>query len=134
MRGVYQWLGVGGEDIDFSGSAQAENVTPKVLSASRWGGLPRRLKRVPPFREIMRHVPEPIQTSLRQLTNREIDRQAVDAAEAVAFLRPILRRHTDALIHVLGRDFPEWATLNGESAPRPQGPRLQRLTVSPGGA
>ena len=50
---------------------------------------------------------------IRRCRLREVSRQAVDTTEAVAFLRPIQRRQTEELALLLGRDFPEWTTLNG---------------------
>ena len=113
MQGLYDWLGVGAASPDPSVLAQPVHVTPDTVVASRWGGLPRRLRQSPPLRGLLRRVPQPIETALRRLTSHEVVRRSVDMSDAVAFLRPIQRRQTEALSRLLGRDFPEWTTLNG---------------------
>jgi hypothetical protein len=118
MRGLFEWLGVDPAAADMSAVWQPENVTPEVIAAPRWGGLPRRLRQSSPIRHLMPYVPRPIQATLRRLTNREVRRRSVDVADAIRFLRPLQRRQTEELARLLGREFPEWATLNGDAGGR----------------
>jgi hypothetical protein len=116
IRGLYEWLGVGTDGVDMSGFTVAEHVTPDLIRTSSWGGLPRRLWQSPSLREFLRPIPQPIQATLRRLTTREVRRRSVDVSDAIDFLRPIQRRQTEELVQLLGREFPEWTTLNGQSA------------------
>jgi hypothetical protein len=112
MQGLYDWLGVGSDRVDTAGFAEPEHVTPQVVAVSRWGGLPRRVWQSAPVRSIARHVPPLIQTRLRRATIVNRNRQSVDVEGAIAYLRPIQRQQTDELMRLLGREFPEWTTLN----------------------
>lgn len=113
MRRLYGRLGVRSEGIDVSSFVEPENVTPEIVRLSPDGAVPRWLRQSPHLRGVLRLAPRPVQTALRSVTDREVSRQAVDTTEAVAFLRPIQRRQTEELALLLGRDFPEWTTLNG---------------------
>jgi hypothetical protein len=118
MRALFDWLEVDPAAADMSGFWQPENVTPEVIVAPRWGGLPRRLRQLSPIRHIMPYVPRPIQASLRQFTNRDVWRRSVDVLDAIRFLQPLQRRQTEELTQLLGRDFPEWTTLHGDARKR----------------
>jgi hypothetical protein len=111
MRELYEWLGVDMGYADVTGFAQPENVTPEVIRMPLWGGLPRRLRQSPPFRNIFAAIPQPIQTVLRHFASRDVRRYSVDLADTVAYLRPIQRRQTEELAGMIGREFPEWTTL-----------------------
>ena len=120
MRSLYRWLGIDPTLADVSGFAEAENVTPEVIRAPQWGALARRFGRLPPIRRITSHIPQSLQATLREITNRDIRRQSVDVTEVIRFLQPSQRRQTEELMELLGRDFPEWRTLNEDlgSSPR----------------
>ena len=117
MRGVYQWLGLDAAATDLAGLAEAENVTPDLINMPRWGGIPRRLRQARALRGAMERIPPSVRQVLHRLTTRDTLRRSVEVAEAVAFLRPELRRPTDELARMLGYTFPEWTTLYGASAP-----------------
>lgn len=127
MRGLYGWLGVGAEGVDMSGFVEPENVTPDVLKLSQ--GVPRRLRQSPLLRGVFRRFPQSVQTTLRSVSDRDVSRRAVDASDAVAFLRPIQYRQTEELAQLLGRDFPEWTTLKG-AGPRAMAPEEASSDVS----
>jgi Sulfotransferase family len=114
MRSLYGWLGVDPAAAEMAGFARPEHVTPEVIRAPLWGGLPRRLRQSSPLRRLVPYIPLPVQAALRRVTNRDVWRQSVDVGDAIGFLRPIQRRQTEELARMLGRDFPEWTTLYGE--------------------
>jgi len=114
-RGLYEWLGLGVEEVDMLGSTQPEHVTPEVVAAARLGGIPRWLRQSPPFRSILRHIPQPIEMALRRVTTQDMHRRGVDVTDAIEFLRPIQLRQTEELTRLLGREFPEWTTLYGQA-------------------
>ena len=51
-----------------------------------------------------------------QLATREVQRRTVDMSDVIDLLRPIQRLQTEALVRLLGREFPEWTTLYGTEA------------------
>jgi Sulfotransferase family len=112
MRSLYGWLGVGTEGVDMLGFAQPEHVTPNVIRASIWGGVPRRLWQWPVFRHVRQHVPRSIESVLRGLATRDRCRRLVDTTSVAELLRPIQLLQTEELIRLIGRGFPEWTTLN----------------------
>jgi hypothetical protein len=130
MDGLYQWLGVNAAGADLSRFSEPENVAPDVVTMPGWGGVPRRMWQAPALKSAMAQLPPSVRDSLRRLTTRDVHRREVDMTEAVAFLRPELRRQTDDLAGLLGCSFPEWTTLYGasSSAPLTQPPApLRRL-------
>jgi Sulfotransferase family len=111
-RGLYEWLEVDAAAADPSGFADAENVGPEIVSMPRWGGVPRRLRQALPLRGAIEMLPRAVQCELHRLTTRTVHRRAVDAKEAMAFLRPRQLRQTEELAQLLGCSFPEWTTLH----------------------
>jgi len=124
MRGLYQWLEVDPAVADPSGFAEPENVAPQIVSMPLWGGFPRRLRQSLANGVILRYVPAMVHTTLHRITTRDVDRHSVDVTATVDYLRPVQRRQTDELVRLLGRGFPEWTTLYGES----------RAVLRPGGS
>jgi sulfotransferase family protein len=116
MQSLYRWLGIEPTAADVSGFAEAENVTPEVIRTPLWGALARRVGQLAPVRHIMSYIPQPMQATLRKIANRDVRRQSVNVMEVIRFLQPIQRRQTDELMQLLGRDFPEWSTLNEDLA------------------
>jgi hypothetical protein len=127
---LYNWLGVGADGADMSDFGRAEHVTPEVVTASSWAGIPRLLWQSPLGRSLSRHVPAPVQLALRRLTTRHVLRRAVDTSGAIEFLRPLQRQQTEELSALLGRDFREWTTLNEQVAERRMARRPRPLAPS----
>lgn len=115
MRGLYEWLEVDPAAADPFGSAEPENVGPETVSMAAWGGVPRRLGQTPWLRVAIERLPPAVRCTLHSLTTREVRRRAVDATEAVAFLRPQQLRQTEELARLLSCSLPEWTTLYGRS-------------------
>ena len=115
MRGLYEWLEVDPAAADPFGSAEPENVGPETVSMAAWGGVPRRLGQAPWLRVAIERLPPAVRCTLHRLTTREVRRRAVDATEAVAFLRPQQLRQTEELARLLSCSLPEWTTLYGRS-------------------
>ena len=113
MEWLYRRLGVGSEKVDLSSFVEPEHVTPEIVRLSYGSGVPRWLRQSPHLRRVLRLAPPSIQTTLRGVADREVNRQEVDMTDVVEFLRPIQRRQTEELAQLLGREFPEWTTLNG---------------------
>jgi Sulfotransferase family len=116
MRWLYDWLGVDGAMADVSGFDQAENVTPEVLRMATWHGALHYLRQTLPFRIVIPHLPRVIREAAVQLATRQVHRRTVDMSDAIDYLRPIQRLQTEALVCLLGREFPEWTTLYGTDA------------------
>ncbi len=120
MDDIYQWLGLDAAAVDLRGFSEPENATPDTISMPAFGGVPRRLRQARALRGAISRLPPPVHRALHQLTTREVRRQAVDATDAIAFLRPRQQQQTDDLARLLSCSFPEWTTLYGASRPQPQ--------------
>jgi hypothetical protein len=103
-----------------SGFAEPEHTTPDVVHASLWGGVPRRVWQWPPLARVHQYVPRSIESMLRGVTARDLYRRQVDTTRVADFLRPIQRRQTEELMRLVGRDFPEWTTLNNQGGSPPR--------------
>ena len=105
---IFSWLNL--DSSLATVSHQPENVTAKTIEQSRWN-LPRRLIRKTPFlRTAVDFVPDSVRRS--QIFKRKVNRMNVDTSEVVSFLRPRQQIETEDLTQLLGREFPEWTTLN----------------------
>jgi hypothetical protein len=112
MQSLYGWLGLDGSTADISGFEEAENVTPEVLRMASGYGVLRRLQKSRPLRYLMPWLPAIVRQVGLRLATKPVRRRAVATTDTVDFLRPIQRQQTEELMQLLGRDFPEWATLD----------------------
>jgi hypothetical protein len=81
-----------------------------------WHGALHYLRQTLPFRIVIPHLPRVIREAAVQLATRQVHRRTVDMSDAIDYLRPIQRLQTEALVCLLGREFPEWTTLYGTDA------------------
>jgi hypothetical protein len=90
-----------------------ENVTPDVINRRRASWLLHGLRyKSDLLRALIDQTPAwPRRIGVRMVT-RGINRQSVDTSEIVQYLRPRQQKQTEELMRLLGREFPEWATLN----------------------
>jgi hypothetical protein len=90
-----------------------ENVTPDVVEQRSAGWLLHGLRyKSDLLRALIDRAPAwPRRLGVRMVT-REIDRRSVDTSEIVQYLRPLQQKQTEELMRLLGREFPEWTTLN----------------------
>jgi hypothetical protein len=111
MRPLYEWLDVDWTLADAACFDAADNVTPNVLRMAALQGVLQRVRHSRPFRFLTSHLPRGLRGRLVRLATRPVDRRMLDISAVVEFLRPIQLRQTEALIRLVGRDFPEWTTL-----------------------
>jgi hypothetical protein len=113
LAGIYRWLGV---DVTFAPPNLAEraNETPDVVTQVRGSGLLHRFRHSALWNAIGPMIPASLRGMGRQLSERPVERKAVDPAAARRYLRPIHRPQVASLEELLGRDFPEWTTLHGD--------------------
>ena len=114
---MFDWLGlppVNGETF----FAQRKNITPRVIVQKRSRILDA-VQQSRGYNAVRRFIPGPVRNWAYQFNNIQIDRTAVDLNAVVEYLRPIQLGQTDELIQLLGRDFPEWKTLNGAAFNQP---------------
>ena len=116
MRPLYEWLDVDATLADASCFSAAENVTPDVLRMAAWHGVLQRVRASRPFRFLTPHLPPGLRQRAVRLATRQVDRRTLDVTEVAEFLRPIQLRQTEALVRLVGRDFPEWTTLYCDAA------------------
>ena len=113
MAGIYRWLGV---DSSFRTPNLAEraNETPATVTQVRGSGLLHRFRHSAFWNSIGPQVPAALRGLGRQLSEKPVEREAVDPAAARRYLRQIQRPQLAALEALLGRKFPEWTTLQGD--------------------
>jgi len=115
METLYRWLGLDPAGVDLAGFGDPENITPEMLRMPIWNGIPRKLWQSFPARYIGKHLPQGLQTRLREAAKRHVHRKAVDLTEVTDFLRSVQQPQVDQLSEILDRGFPEWTTLQGYS-------------------
>jgi hypothetical protein len=111
MRQLYHWLGVDPALVDASRFAQPENVTPDVVQMASWRGALQRVRQSRPFRRLTPYLPQLLREKAVRLSTKPVYRRALDTSEVAEYLRPIQLRQTEALVSLVGREFPEWKTL-----------------------
>jgi hypothetical protein len=112
MRSLYDWLGIDPSIVDTSHFEQPENVTPEVVGMATGFGLMQLLRQSRPLRKIVPQLPLSVRRAAFSLTTRDVHRRSVDTLDVIKYLHPIQRRQTEELTQLLGREFPEWTTLN----------------------
>jgi hypothetical protein len=115
MRPLYEWLDVDVTLADASCFDAAENVTPDVVQVATLHGVVQWLRHSRPFRFLTPHVPRGVRETAVRLATRQVDRRMLDISNVVELLRPIQLRQTEALVRLVGREFPEWTTLYGHA-------------------
>jgi hypothetical protein len=109
LDSIFRWLSLDGSIA--SVTTQPENVTPQIIRRSISV-----LHRLPQESQLLRAAIDRVPTSVRRfgarMLTREIDRRKVDISEIVRYLRPLQQGQTAALTKLVGREFPEWTTLN----------------------
>ena len=114
MAGIYQWLGI---DATFKTPNLAEraNETPDVVTQVRGSGLLHRFRHSALWNAVGPIIPASLRGLGRQLSEKPVERVAVDPVAARHYLRPIQRPQVAELEELLGRKFPEWTTLHGDA-------------------
>jgi hypothetical protein len=114
MRRVLHWLGVD-ETFVPRGLGTPEHVTPEEIRQATGWSIMHALRQSSAYRAIRPAIPESIRSLATRLTRRTVSRRDVAAESVKAYLRPIQREQTRELTALIGRQFPEWKTLYGES-------------------
>jgi hypothetical protein len=117
MRQLCDWLGVGGMAADTPGLYMAENVTPEVLRMAAWGGVLQHVRRSRPFRSLTPWLPRTLRERTVRFATRRVERGTIETSHAMNFLRPIQTEQTAILKRLIGREFPEWTTLQPPPLP-----------------
>ena len=107
---IYDWLDVS-PDHKPGQRAERQNVTPAAVTQTRGKGYINQFRYSRFWEQLGPHVPRAIRNIGRSLAEKKIVRKEVDQSEAINYLRPIQQAETDALIKLLGREFPQWKTL-----------------------
>lgn len=114
MRLIYEWLCLDPSQADISGFARPENVTPDTLRMATRHGVLQCLRQSRPGRLLTPYLPWGLRQRALRMATRAVDRRMLDSSAVVDFLRPIQQRQTEALVRLVGREFPEWTTLHGD--------------------
>lgn len=114
IRTTFEWLGV---DSSFQplNTEEKIHVTPQEFYQKNKFY---RLRYAWPWNEIASLLPKRVRSTGLQLAVKKIDRKsATDSLEEVIdWLRPIQLAQIRELSQMLGRDFPQWRTLCGDSS------------------
>jgi hypothetical protein len=113
MRRLYTWLGVDPMAAMSAGSTEAENATPDMVAMPAFLGALLPLRNSRALRAVIPRLPRRLRGAAKRLVTVEVERRLVDTSDVIAYLRPIQQRQTEMLAAMLGREFPEWETLNG---------------------
>ena len=114
MSAVFDWLGLDGSVT--LPEVPPQNVTPGQFDGSVW--MWRKLRqRNPLMRTAVDRLPAAVRRFGSGLVKREVNPGSADLSGIVDFLRPVQLRQTAALTDLLGREFPQWTTLNPETGP-----------------
>ena len=111
-REIFRWLAI--DDTIPIVATQNENQTPFLVEQRMpfWGILRSYLMRYDYALWAIDFVPESARRYGARIFSRKVNRLDADIERAVQYLRPLQRRQTEELSLLLGRDFPEWKTLN----------------------
>jgi len=123
---IFRWLNIGSIA---PATTQPENVTPETVTKATW--VRHHLRQT---NRLLGAAIDRIPASVRRfvgarMLTRDVNRRDVPTSEVVQYLRPLQQRQTEALTKLIGRDFPEWTTLNPR-APEHFGPS-EVPTISP---
>jgi len=119
IKSIFRWLGLD-EAIQIP-PVTPENVGPDLVQQrARWWNKVRRVsEKHTLLLNTYYKMPDAIRRYLfSELSSRQINRRNVNAQAVVRGLRPLQRRQTDELSELIGRDFPEWKTLNSAISER----------------
>lgn len=110
VASIFSWLNVDSAFMPPNLSEEA-NRAPPVIQQVRGRGVLHRLRNSKLWNSIGPRVPRQLRALARGLSERPVDRVATDIAAVRAYLRMVHLPQTRELEVLLGRDFPEWATL-----------------------
>jgi Sulfotransferase family len=112
IRSICRWLNLGDDWLPTL-NHQPLNVTPEKVAQSN-AVLHQLLQKNDVFHLAYHSLPRSVRKIGGRILKRkrEINRLNVDTSEVVQFLRPLQRRQTQELTQLIGREFPEWTTLN----------------------
>jgi len=116
VQSLFDWLGVDATFVP-GNLEQRENVTPQAVEQVRGLGVMQRLRYSGLWDRVGPQIPPAIRRFGRRLAVAPIDRSEVSDDTAIEWLRPRQREQTAELCELLGRQFPEWSTLDGETIP-----------------
>ncbi len=122
VQGVFRWLGVDHTYIPPT-LDRRWNSAPEKAMRVRGLGLLNMLRHSPFWEQVAPWIPAEVRALGNRLAERPVSAASEPTDEVVDYLRPRLQERTAALMALLGRDFPEWATLWGTDERRNPGSR-----------
>jgi hypothetical protein len=122
VQAVFRWLGVDQTYVPPT-LDRRWNSAPEKAMRVRGLGLLNMLRHSPLWGQVAPWIPAEVRAFGNKLAERPVSAASEPADEVVDYLRPRLQDRTTALVELLGRDFPEWATLWGTGERRNTGSR-----------
>jgi hypothetical protein len=112
MREVFRWLEVN-ETFVPPNLHERANEAPETVAQVRGRGALHRFRHSALWNFVGPRVPQGLRRLARRLSEKEVDRAAVNLEQVKQYLRDVHEPQVEALSKLLSRKFPEWTTLRG---------------------
>jgi hypothetical protein len=112
VNALCRWLGLDGE-VPQEALGERWNVKPEKVRQVRGFGLLNRLAHTSLWSRVAHLVPKRLRRLAGSLASQEVTTDGKANAAILEQLRPQVAEQVQVLGRLLGRDFPEWTTLNG---------------------
>lgn len=109
IRSIFRWLSI--DDSLASAATLPQHRTPELLDRSI-SGLRQLRQHNSLLCTAIDHTPTSLRRLVARMITREVNRRDTDISDVVRYLRPLQQRQTEVLTKMIGRDFPEWTTLD----------------------
>jgi len=112
MKEIFEWLGVS-TDIQLKDETlKVHNQSKSSVNRVMGAGLLSKLKGGVVWDILKKVIPPTLKWKLMKLLSRKVDKDSSGKELAIEAIQPIMKAQTAELSQLLGRDFPEWKTLN----------------------
>lgn len=111
LKTLFRWLDV--DPLFEAPLISAQNVTPDKLTKPIWSGMLHRIRHKNRLvRRAIDLVPSAARRPIARALRRPVGRVDDGTKNAIQHLRPTQQKQIEELSQMIGRNFPEWHTLN----------------------
>jgi Sulfotransferase domain len=115
LRKIFTWLGVDAE-YELADQLKTYNRSANEVNQIIGSGVFSHLKGTKFWQTLKTILPISLRRRLKRLLARPVVKNEDDREETVALLRPIMQGQVQELSALLGKQFPEWKTVNGKQS------------------
>ena len=115
LKKIFIWLGVNAE-YELADQFKTYNRSANEVNRIIGSGIFSHLKGTKFWQLLKTILPITLRSRLKRLLARPVKKNEDDREETVALLRPIMKVQVQELSALLGKQFPEWETLNGKQS------------------